>query len=116
MAPYAYFLTGVTLIIVESTGLTQPDKVWFVALSRTEETFVGISAVLIITPLFRLRRPRLEFQQLASSAVDQLKNLTTIMPVAAWLASIFTSYEIPLGRPGHVRSFQNLLQTALCAP
>ena len=36
-----------------------------------------------------------------------------IMPVAAWLALIFTSYEIPLGRPGHVRSFQNLLQTAL---
>jgi uncharacterized membrane protein YccC len=35
------------------------------------------------------------------------------MPVAAWLALIFTSYEIPLGRPGHVRSFQNLLQTAL---
>jgi uncharacterized membrane protein YccC len=43
MAPYGYFLTGVTLIIVESTGLTQPDKEWFVALSRTEETFVGIS-------------------------------------------------------------------------
>jgi len=75
-APYGYFLTGVTLIIVESTGLTQPDREWFVALSRTEETFVGISAVLIITPLFGLRRPRLEFQQLASSAVDQLKNLT----------------------------------------
>ena len=35
------------------------------------------------------------------------------MPVAAWLALIFTSYEIPFGRPGHLRSFQNLLQTAL---
>ena len=75
MSPYAYFLAGVTLIIVESTGLTQPDKEWFVALSRTEETFVGIIAVLIITPLFRVRHPRLEFQRLASSAVDQLKNL-----------------------------------------
>jgi uncharacterized membrane protein YccC len=75
MAPYAYFLTGVTLIIVESAGLAEPDKEWFVALSRTEETFVGISAVLIITPLFRLRRPRLEFQAHARSAVDQLRNL-----------------------------------------
>jgi uncharacterized membrane protein YccC len=75
MAPYAYFMAGVTLIIVESAGLTQPDKEWFVALSRTEETFVGIIAVLLVTPLFRLRRPRLEFQQLASSAIDQLKNL-----------------------------------------
>jgi hypothetical protein len=37
----------------------------------------------------------------------------TIMPVAAWLALIFTSYEIPRGRPGHVRSFQNLLQMVL---
>jgi uncharacterized membrane protein YccC len=76
MAPYAYFLTGVTLIIVESTAITQPDKAWFVALSRAEETFVGIGAVLIINPLFGFRRPRLEFQQLALSALDQLGQLT----------------------------------------
>jgi|GEM_PF-4702124 len=76
MAPYAYFLTGVTLIIVESTAITQPDKAWFIALSRAEETFVGIAAVLIINPLFRPRSPRLEFQQLARSAVDQLEQLT----------------------------------------
>src|SRR5260370_33032780 len=76
MAPYAYLLTGLTLITIESSGLTQPDKAWFVALSRTEHIFVGIIAVLIVTPLFGLRRPRLEFQQLASSAVEQLKNLT----------------------------------------
>jgi uncharacterized membrane protein YccC len=78
MAPYAYFLTGVTLIIVESTAITQPDNAWFVALSRAEETFVGIGAVLIINPLFGLRHPRLEFQQLARSAVDQLKQLTNL--------------------------------------
>jgi uncharacterized membrane protein YccC len=76
MAPYAYFLTGVTLIIVESTAITQPDNAWFVALSRAEETFVGIGAVLIINPLFGFRRPRLEFQQLALSALDQLGQLT----------------------------------------
>jgi uncharacterized membrane protein YccC len=75
MAPYAYLLTGLTLITIESSGLTQADKAWFVALSRTEEIFVGIIAVLIVTPLFGLRRPRLEFERLASSAVEQLKNL-----------------------------------------
>jgi hypothetical protein len=61
MAPYAYYQIRVTLIIVESSGLTQPDKDWFVALSRVEETFVGIGAVLIVTPLFRFRHPRFEF-------------------------------------------------------
>jgi uncharacterized membrane protein YccC len=76
MAPYAYFLTGVTLIVVESSALTQPDQAWFIALSRAEETFVGIAAVLIINPLFRPRSPRQEFQQLARSAVDQLEHLT----------------------------------------
>jgi uncharacterized membrane protein YccC len=76
MAPYAYFLTGVTLIIVESTAMTQPDKAWFIALSRVEETFVGIVAVMIISPLFRSRSPRLEFQQLARSVIDQLEQLT----------------------------------------
>jgi uncharacterized membrane protein YccC len=63
MAPYGYLLAGLTLITIESSGLTQPDKAWSVALSRTEEIFVGIIVVLIITPLFGLRRPRLEFQQ-----------------------------------------------------
>jgi uncharacterized membrane protein YccC len=76
MVPYAYFLTGVTLIIVESTALTQPDQAWFVALSRAEETFVGIVAVMIINPLFRSRSPRIEFQQLARSVTDQLEQLT----------------------------------------
>jgi uncharacterized membrane protein YccC len=76
MASYGYFLTGVTLIIVESTAITQPDNAWFVALSRAEETFVGIVAVMIINPLFRSRSPRLEFQQLARSAIDQLEQLT----------------------------------------
>ncbi len=76
MAPYGYLLAGLTLMTIESSGLTQPDKAWSVALSRTEEIFVGIIVVLIITPLFGLRRPRLEFQQLARSMVDQLTNLT----------------------------------------
>ena len=76
MAPYAYFLTGVTLIVVESSAIAQPDQAWFIALSRAEETFVGIAAVLITNPLFRPRSPRQEFQQLARSAVDQLEHLT----------------------------------------
>ncbi|MBV8970330.1 MAG: FUSC family protein, partial [Verrucomicrobia bacterium] len=76
MAPYAYFLTGVTLVVVESTAITQPDNAWFVALSRAEETLVGIGAVLIVTPLFGVRHPRLEFLQLARSTVDQLQQLT----------------------------------------
>src|SRR5260221_14599925 len=78
MAPYGYFLTGVTLIIFESTGLTQPDKEWFVALSRTEGTFGGIGAVLIVTPLFRHRLPRLAFRRLRSATVGQLQNLINV--------------------------------------
>ncbi|MBV9731339.1 MAG: FUSC family protein, partial [Verrucomicrobia bacterium] len=76
MAPYGYFLIGVTLVIVESTAINQPDNAWFVALSRAEETFVGIGAVLVINPLFGVRQPRLEFQRLALSALDQLGQLT----------------------------------------
>ena len=37
----------------------------------------------------------------------------TFMPVAAWLAVIFTSYQIPSGRPGHIRAFRNLLLMSL---
>jgi uncharacterized membrane protein YccC len=77
MAPYAYFLTGVTLIVVESSAINQPDKTWFIALSRTEETFVGIGAVLITNSLFRSRSPRHEFLQLACSVADHLGQLTS---------------------------------------
>jgi uncharacterized membrane protein YccC len=76
MAPYGYLLAGLTLITIESSGLTQPETAWSVALSRTEEIFIGIIVVLIVTSLFGLRRPRLEFQELARSMVDQLTNLT----------------------------------------
>ena len=76
MAPYFYFLTGVTLIIVESSAITQPDDAWFIALSRAEETFVGIAAVLIINSVFRPRSPRREFEQVARVVVDQLEHLT----------------------------------------
>jgi uncharacterized membrane protein YccC len=76
MAPYFYFLTGVTLIIVESSAITQPDDAWFVALSRTEETFVGIAAVLVINSVFRPRSPRPEFEQVARAVVDQVEHLT----------------------------------------
>jgi uncharacterized membrane protein YccC len=37
----------------------------------------------------------------------------SIVPTAAWTAVLLTSYEIAFGRPGHLRSFQNLLRTAL---
>jgi len=77
MVPYAYFLTGVTLIVVESSAINQPDKTWFIALSRTEETFVGIGAVLITNSLFRSRSPRHEFLQLACSVADHLGQLTS---------------------------------------
>jgi hypothetical protein len=38
---------------------------------------------------------------------------SSIIPTAAWTAVLLASYEIAFGRPGHLRSFQNLLWTAL---
>jgi hypothetical protein len=78
---------------LESAALTQPDKEWFVALSRTEETFVGIGVLLIITPLFR---------QLQSGA-SQLKNGSLWILERDGPVGGFPTYNFAVTGPGIIR-------------
>ncbi|MEY2603429.1 MAG: hypothetical protein QOH31_1203 [Verrucomicrobiota bacterium] len=70
--PYSFFLTGFTLITVESSALSQPTTAWSVALSRVEEVFIGIIATLFIDLIIRSRNPRSEFQELVRSVCHEL--------------------------------------------
>jgi uncharacterized membrane protein YccC len=52
MSPYAHHLTGYTLITIASYGISDPENAWSIGLNRTEETLLGVFAVLLVTGLF----------------------------------------------------------------
>jgi hypothetical protein len=65
--PYAFFLSGFTLLTVETSALSRPWKAWTFALSRGEEVFVGILAALVVGLIIWPRHPLPEFQEILRS-------------------------------------------------
>jgi len=50
-APYAFFLTGLTYIVIASSGQARPDMSWSYALARTEEVLLGVIASVVVQSL-----------------------------------------------------------------
>ena len=50
-APYAFFLTGLTYIVIASSGQARPDMSWSFALARTEEVLLGVMASVVVQSL-----------------------------------------------------------------
>lgn len=50
-APYAFFLTGLTYIVIASSGQARPDMSWSFALARTEEVLLGVIASVVVQSL-----------------------------------------------------------------
>lgn len=46
--PYAYYLTGLTLVSVSTYGISDPNNVWHIALYRTLETLVGVVSATFV--------------------------------------------------------------------
>ncbi len=59
--PYAFLLCGMTMVVVVSNGITQPDNSWKYMLWRIEEVSVGIIITLVVQSLFWPRFARREF-------------------------------------------------------
>jgi uncharacterized membrane protein YccC len=74
-APYAFFLTGLTFVVIASNGQAHPDMSWAYALARTEEVLIGVIASIVaqslIFPLYAnrdfLKQLRLSFAELAEA-------------------------------------------------
>jgi hypothetical protein len=71
-APYAFFLFGLTTLVVASHGLDNPSMSWQVALTRTEEVLVGVIASLLVTSLVWPVFARDEFRREVSKSLLQL--------------------------------------------
>ena len=47
-APYAFYLTGLTYIVVASNGMAHPDDSWAYALARVEEVLLGVVVSIVV--------------------------------------------------------------------
>jgi len=71
-APYAFFLTGLTYIVVASNGMAYPDDSWAYALARVEEVLVGIVVSIVVqTTLFPNYANR-DFRRILRTALEEL--------------------------------------------
>jgi uncharacterized membrane protein YccC len=85
MSPYAYHLTGFTLITIASFGISDPENAWSIALNRTEETLLGVVVVLLIGGLFWPRYARPEFLKTVNDVIRE-SGMLTLRETRAWLA------------------------------
>jgi uncharacterized membrane protein YccC len=85
MSPYAYHLTGFTLVTIASYGISDPEHAWSIALNRTEETLLGVFVVLLVTGLFWPRYARPEFLKAVDEVIRE-SGLLLVSEARAWRA------------------------------
>lgn len=79
-APYAFFLTGLTFVVITSNSMDHPEQSWAYALFRIQEVLLGIVVSMVVqTTVFPSYANR-DFRRLAGTALDELAAAT---PIAA---------------------------------
>lgn len=64
--PYAFFLAGLTFLVIVGKSLDNPANVWNVALWRTEEILVGVFSSVLISSVLWPKYARLDFLAIAA--------------------------------------------------
>ena len=79
-APYAFFLTGVTFVVIASASMDDPQDSWSYALARVEEVLLGIVVSMVVqTTIFPAYANR-DFRRVIATALGELAEAT---PLAA---------------------------------
>lgn len=71
-APYAFFLTGLTFVVIGSNSQAQPSQAWAFALARTEEVFLGVVVSLVVQSTVFPRYANRDFRRLLDAALTGL--------------------------------------------
>jgi uncharacterized membrane protein YccC len=71
-APYAFFLTGLTYIVVASNGMAHPDDSWAYALARVEEVLVGIVVSIVVQTTVFPNYANRDFRRILRTALEEL--------------------------------------------
>lgn len=75
-APYAFFLTGLTFVVIASNGQADPANSWSFALARTEEVFLGVVASTVVQALIFPRYANKDFFLNLRSCLAELADAT----------------------------------------
>ncbi|MBV9672626.1 MAG: FUSC family protein [Verrucomicrobia bacterium] len=73
--PYAYFLLGMTTLVVVTYGVTEPADAWQIGLDRTLEILVGVAASLLVNVILWPRYAREEFVETGRAALGVIRTL-----------------------------------------
>lgn len=72
--PYAFFLCGMTTLVVASNGMGDPENAWTFMMSRIEEVFLGIMVTLVVQSVIWPRYARVEFSDGLHAAFGDLRD------------------------------------------
>lgn len=73
--PYAFFLCALTTNVVVSSGLSDPDNAWAIALHRFLEVSIGVGSTLLINSLLWPRYARLEFKDKLWASLRDIRTM-----------------------------------------
>ena len=76
--PYAFFLFGLTTLVVATDGVADPAQAWQIGLDRTEEIIVGIISSLLVTTMLWPRYAREEFFEAGRTALKAVGQLFSV--------------------------------------
>ena len=76
--PYAFFLFGLTTLVVATDGVADPLQAWQIGLDRTEEIIVGIISSLLVTTMLWPRYAREEFFEAGRTALKAVGQLFSV--------------------------------------
>jgi biotin carboxyl carrier protein len=80
--PYAYFLLGLTALMVATVGVTDPARAWEIGLDRTEEILLGVISSLLVTTLLWPRYAQEEFFESGRAALKTVSQLVSVQAQA----------------------------------
>src|SRR6202007_1252289 len=75
--PYAYFLLGLTTLVIATDAVAPPDQAWQSGIGRTEEIVLGLLSSLLVTTLVWPRYARQEFLDAGQAALKTVSRLVS---------------------------------------
>jgi uncharacterized membrane protein YccC len=107
--PYAFLLCGMTLTVVVSNGLGNPDFSWRYALWRIEEVTLGILVAILVQSLIWPRFARQEFVHSVQEAFGDLRDCFSVSARAVFLGGDPAAARQAEDFPARITTLRGLL-------
>ena len=107
--PYAFLLCGMTVVVVTSNGMGNPEMSWQFALFRVEEVTIGILAAIIVQSILWPRYARAEFGTNIRAALADLKDCFDASAPAFFEGGTAEATQRAIEFPARITALRQLL-------